>query len=267
MSKKRSHGEGSIYRRKDSRWVAQVTLQGRQLYKYFHTQFEAREWLQETQNQIRGGLTLAAAQITVDEFLREWLDANKASLRPKTFFQYEQVFQQYLSPGIGRVKLKELSPSVIQALYNTNLRSGKSERTVLLVHAVLHSALGQALKWGIINRNPAEAVTHPRPSRTEMQTLTDKQVGALFREVRGSRYEALLWLAITTGLREGEILGLKWSDLDWGTGRLMNSAATSALEGSRPCFQRSQVPSWKASSHAQQKDHSQAEGPPRPPAV
>lgn len=221
MAKKRSHGEGSIYRRSDGRWVAQVTLQGRQLYKYFQTQFQAREWLQETQNQIRGGLTLAAAQITLDEFLREWLEAYKSSIRPKTFAQYEQIVQQYLSPGLGRVKLKELSPGLIQGLYNMNLRSGKSERTVLLVHAVLHSSLSQAVKWGLISRNPAEAVTHPRLRRKEMQTLTDKQVGALFREVRGSRYEALFWLAVTTGLREGEILGLKWSDLDWGTGRLM----------------------------------------------
>jgi integrase len=98
---------------------------------------------------------------------------------------------------------------------------GKSKRTVLLIHSVLHSALNQALKWGLIGRNPAQAVMRPKLARKEMKVLNAAQARTLLGSAKGSRLDALLWLALTTGLREGEILGLKWSDVDWTTRKLM----------------------------------------------
>jgi integrase len=220
MGKIRGHHEGSLYQRKNGLWVASVSIQGKRLYKYAKTLHEARSWLEQTRDQINSGLTFAAAQISLDKFLQDWLGACQASIRPKTLQQYAQIVNQYLSPGLGSVRLKDLRPDHIQSLYNALLRNGKSERTVLLIHSVLHGALNQALRWGLIGRNPAQAVMRPKLKRQEMKTLSDVQAKSLLNTAKGSRLDALLWLALTTGLREGEILGLKWSDLDWTAKRL-----------------------------------------------
>jgi integrase len=221
MPRIRGHGEGSVYLRKDGRWVVQFTSQRVRHYEYFKTKSQACVWLREARGQISNGLTVPAADMTLHQFLGEWLEAHRSSLRPKTFIQYAQVVKQYLSPGIGRGRLRDLSPGLIQSFYDQNLRSGKSGRTIRLLHAVLHCALNQAVQWGILSRNPAEAVNLPQIRTREMQTLTDQQARSLINHVEGSRYEAFFWLAVTTGLREGEILGLRWTDLDWATGRLM----------------------------------------------
>jgi len=231
MGKIRSHGEGSLYRRKDGLWVAQVTLQGKLLYKYARTQHEARAWLEATRDQIKGGLTHAAAQINLERFLQEWLNAYESSIRPKTFQQYAQIVNQYLSPGLGRIKLKDLRPDQIQWFYSTEFKQGRSARTILLIHSVLHRALNQALGWGLIGRNPAQPVIRPKLQKTEMKTLTNFQAIDLLQSAKGSRLEALLWLALTTGLREGELLGLKWSDLDWTTSRLKIQRQLQRLRG------------------------------------
>ncbi len=220
MAKKRGQGEGSIYKRKDGLWVAQIFTQGTKLYKYCKTQHEARDWLQETRSKIQRGLTLATAQITLDQFLRQWLESHKISLRPKTAQQYTQIVNQYLLPSLGQIKLSDLRPDQIQVLYNSNLEAGKSKRTVLLIHAILNRALNQALKWGLIGRNPAQVANHPKYRRSEINTLADNQIRELLGIVKGSRYEALYLLAVSTGLREGELLGLRWSDIDWETQRL-----------------------------------------------
>jgi integrase len=220
MPNKRSHGEGSIYRRKDGLWVAALMLQGKRAVKYSKTQREARDWLQETRIQVQSGLTFTAAQITVAQFFREWLINYKDSIRPKTYEQYKQIVNQYITPGIGAVKLKDLRPDQIQLFYTMQLRDGRSQRTVLLIHSVLHRALNQALSWRLIGHNPAEAVNRPKVPRKEMRVLNESQVITLINSAKGSRFETLFWVAVTTGLREGEILGLKWSDIDWVTRRL-----------------------------------------------
>ena len=120
MAKIRGHGEGSIYKRKDGLWVAQILAQGTKLYKYCKTQREARDWLQETRSQIQSGLKLASAQITLSQFLLQWLESHRASIRPNTFQQYSYIVNHHLLPGIGRIRLKDLRPDHIQALYNSS---------------------------------------------------------------------------------------------------------------------------------------------------
>jgi integrase len=220
MAKKRSQHEGSIFKRKDGLWVAQVTIQGKHISKYFKAQYEARQWLQATRSQIEQGLTFMGAKTTLAEFLEEWLGGYKQSVRSKTYFQYVQICHQHIYPSIGAIKLKDLRPDQIQTFYNSKIAGGTSPRTVLVVHAVLHRGLNFALKWGLIGRNPAQAVTRPKFKRPEMKTLSDSQARAFLSACKGSRNEALFWLAITTGMRQGEILGLKWSDLDWRTKQL-----------------------------------------------
>jgi len=218
MARKRGQGEGSIFKRKDGLWAAQMTVQGKHVSKYFKSQSECREWLRKIRTQVDDGLTFAMAQTSVNVFLTEWLILNETSVRPKTSDQYRQIVRQHIVPDLGMIKLKDLNPRQIQALYSRKMESGTSARTVILIHAVLRRALNHALKLGMIGRNPALAVIRPKFKRKEMKTLSDSQVRTLLSFADGDRFEVLFWLAVTTGLRQGELLGLKWSDVDW-TGR------------------------------------------------
>jgi integrase len=220
MTKKRGQNEGTIYKRKDGTWSAQVSIQGRRLTKYTKTHTEARTWLRTTLTQVDNGITFLGAQMELGKYLEQWLVTVKTSVRPKTYDQYRQISTGHIIPILGRIKLKDLRPDQIQSLYNNKLKSGTSNRTVRMIHAVIHRALNQALQMGVITRNPSDAVIRPKLVKKEMKTLTDTQVQTLLLGVRGTRFEALYLLAVTTGLREGELLGLKWSDLDWITRHL-----------------------------------------------
>ena len=191
-------------KRKDGLWTAQVTVEGKHKQKYFKTQQEARSWLLTTNSQIRDGLMLSGANITYEQYLNEWLITIKSTIRPKTHEQYTQIVQQHIIPYLGDIKLKDLRPDNIQSLYNKKLKDGASERTVILIHSVLHRSLNLAVKWELLGRNPADAVTRPRIRRREMKTLDDTQVRSLIMVSKGTKYETLFWLAVNTGLREGE---------------------------------------------------------------
>lgn len=215
MARKRGQNMGSVYRRNDGRWVGQVTIESEKHYKYFKTQREAREWVQKTTIQVDDGLSFSATQITFKEFMHYWLDSAKPSIRPNTVRQYGYVVNNHIPDGLGKVKLKDLRPEMIQVLINKKLEEGLSTRTVELIFAVVRRALNQAVQQSILPRNPIKGVTKPKPKRPEMVTLTDTQVRTLLLAVRDTRFEALYQIAVTTGMRKGEILGLKWSDLDW----------------------------------------------------
>lgn len=232
MSKKRGQNEGSIYKRKDGLYSAQVTGDdGKRVTKYFKTRKEAYEWVQMLQTQIKNGLSLAGAQAFMCDFLDNWLATAKTTVRPKTYEQYGQIIRQHILPTMGKMRLKDIRPNIIQELYNRKLAQGSSERTVLLIHCVIHRALHQAVMWGLMGWNPADAVVRPRLHRKEMKVLTDTQVRNLLLAAKGSRYEVLFQIAVTTGLREGEILGLKWSDLDWKSRQLQIQRQVQRLKG------------------------------------
>ena len=236
MARKRGQNEGSIYKRKDGRWVAQVTIQGQHISKYFKSQVECREWLRITQSQIQNGLTLAGAQTAFNEFLEQWLISYKSSVHPNTIVQYEGIVHLHIIPVLGSIKLKDLRSDQIQSLYNAEIQKGTSPRMVRYIHSVLRRALNIAVKLGMISRNPALAATLPKLKRKEMKTLTDIQVRVFLSAARGLRHEALFWMAVFTGLREGELFGLKWSDLDWQTKHLRVQRQLQRLQGKGMVF-------------------------------
>lgn len=215
MARKRGQNEGSIFQRKDGLWTVSVSIQGKRISKYFRSQSECREWLRNTQKQIQNGLTLAGAQTTVFEYLGQWLGIIRESVRPRTLDQYAQIVRQYIAPRLGTIKMKDLRSDQIQALYNEKLDEGISARTVLLIHAVLHSAFVHALKLGLIGRNPVDAVTRPKVKRKEMRVFTDDQARAFLSAAKHTRHACLFQLALHTGMRQGELLGLMWKDIDW----------------------------------------------------
>jgi integrase len=231
MGKRRGNNEGSIYQRPDGRWCAQVSIGGRRLTKYAATQRECRERLKETIAQVDNGLTFNGARTDLATYFGEWLDIIKPTVHIRTWQQYSHVAQRHLMPSLGRIKLNDLRPDQIQAVYTSKLEAGIGAHTVRLMHAILHRCLNQALKWGLISRNPADAVDKPKQRRLEIVALDLAQTKKLLTVAEGDRLEALFRLAVHTGLREGELLGLRWSDLDPNTGALQVQRQLQRISG------------------------------------
>ncbi|NLN70318.1 MAG: site-specific integrase [Chloroflexi bacterium] len=220
MAKKSGQNQGSVSKRKDGSYMVQLTAGGKRITKYFKTKREANTWRIETLQKIQRGLFYAGPKLTLSEYFDEWLVAREGSIKPKTLFQYRQIINKHINPVLGKIKINELQPAEIQALYNQKVESGTGIRTVGLIHSVLHCALNHALRLGIIYRNPSDAVYKPKAPKREMNILDESQVRALLIAARGKRHEALYKVAITTGMRKGELIGLKWGDLDWDTHQL-----------------------------------------------
>ena len=123
-------------------------------------------------------------------------------------------------PVVGGVRLSRLKPEHVQQLYARKVAEGLSSTTVHHLHAVLHRALGQAVRWGLVARNVTDLIDPPRNAKYQFQQLGAEQARRLLRAARGDRLEALYVLALTTAMRQGELLGLRWSDLDLEQGRL-----------------------------------------------
>jgi integrase len=217
MAKKRGNNEGSIYRRKNGSWRAMVTLQGRRLTHTARTKSQCQEWLRQTLEEVENGLTYDSTLVTLACFMDDWLVSVEPSLRSNTSTQYRQIVRMHILPLLGECRLRELKPEHIQQLYNCMVRRGLGLRTVQLTHAVIHRALGHAVRLGLISRNPDDATTPPRPKHKEMRFLDENQVQRFLitAKAQNDRLNALYYLAIATGMRQGEILGLKWADLDW----------------------------------------------------
>src|SRR5215216_7306865 len=170
-----------------------------------------------------GGLFFDADNLKVGEYLERWLaDSVLDTVRPTTYERYEQIVRIHVRPALGGVKLKNLTPAHVRGLYREKLQAGLSARTVRYIHTTLHKALKQAVMDGLIPRNVTEAVKPPQPTREEMHPLTPEQAKVLLQTAHetGDRLEALYVLAINTGLRQGELLGLKWDDVDLEDGSL-----------------------------------------------
>lgn len=220
MAKRRGNNEGSIYQRSNGRWVVQIRIDGKRIAKSFDTQKECRTWIKQMQDQVETGLHWEATKLTLAEYLNQWLLEIDTEVKPKTHAQYSGIVRNHLIPYLGQLKIGELLPYHIQQFYTQKKEQGHSQRNIQLMHSVLRRALVIAERQGLIGRNPAKAVTTPKVVQREMMVLNDNQVRQLLITAQGDRYEALYHLAVTTGLRQGELLGLKWEDIDWASNTL-----------------------------------------------
>ncbi len=218
-AKRRGNNEGSVYR-DGAGWRAEITLgwdeHGRRRTLRFRakTRKEAADWLAARLAERQRGMLAEPSKQAVADFMRSWLeDWATTSVAPRTFESYSRVVRRYVVPVLGEVPLAKLGPQHLQRLYRPLIEAGHT-RTALMVHAVLHRALGHAVKWNLLARNPADLVDPPRHRYGEMRALDPEQARRLLEAARGERLEAVYVLALACGLREGEILGLKWEDLD-----------------------------------------------------
>jgi len=217
MAKRRFNKEGTIYQRPNGRWRAQITIYGRRLSYTADYQKECLDWIHETRNQIDKGLNLNGIDKTLEEFLPDWLNTVFASRSLGTHTLYSWNVKKRILPYIGREKLVDLKTDRIQNYYNHLLREGISKHAVHVTHKVLRVALNHAVKLGYIGRNPCSGTTPPKPNQAEMQCYDDSQVRVLLDTAKSirDRFYPLYYLAIHTGMRQAELIGLKWDDVDW----------------------------------------------------
>jgi integrase len=217
---KRGNGEGSITRRKDGLYMARYTVQtatgSKRKAIYGKTRQEVSEKLTKAMADRDGGLIFDAENFTVGEYLNRWLsDSVRGTVRVSTYERHESIIRPHLAPALGRIKLKTLTSTHVRGLHSEKLDADLAPATVRKIHSTLHKALSQAVSDGLVPRNAA-AVKAPRPAPEEMRPLSSKEARTLLETARavGDRFEALYVLAITTGLRRGELLGLRWEDAD-----------------------------------------------------
>lgn len=213
---------GSIHRRGDTwtvRWRTE-TGDGRKQHSKggFRTKKEAQEFLTEAMAAIRGGVFSEPTKVTVGEFLLErWLPARKLAVRASTWASYDTAINRHVIPHLGPIQIQQLSPDRLDRFYADLSAAGLAPKTVRNVHVMLHKALHDAVRKNLVPRNVAAAADPPkltRSARSEMATWTPEQLRAFFTGITSHRLAAAYVLAATTGMRRGEVLGLRWSDVD-----------------------------------------------------
>jgi len=224
MMGRRGNGEGTITRRKNGGWMAQYTTytaEGRKRKTlYGKTRQEVAAKLAKALSDRENGFSFDAGKMTVGEYLGRWLTGSvQGTVRTSTFERHEQIVRVHVKPALGRVGLKNLTSAHVRGLITEKLETGLAPATVRKVHSTLHKALSQAVTDGLIPRNAAD-VKVLRPAPKEMRPLSEGEARTLLEAARGDRFEALYALAITTGLRRGELLGLRWDDVDLERGTL-----------------------------------------------
>lgn len=232
---KRGNGEGSIYHRKsDGKWVGSISLENRKRKVFYgDTRKEVQEKLKVALREQQQGTLVTAPQQTVEQFLKQWLDICKTGVRIRTYERYETLIRLHIVPVIGRVQLQKLTAQHVQALYAKKLEENLSPTTVNLLHTTLHKVLDDAMRWGLVARNVCDAVTPPRRGHYEIKPLTMEQAQKFIAAAKGHKLEALFVLAITTGMRRGEILALKWQDINFAQGTLQVRRIFTRAPGNR----------------------------------
>jgi len=227
------------FKKRGDRWYFWVELERdldgkrRQLSKGgFRTRKEAEKAFAELRDEVRQGQFVAPSKATVASFLvDEWLPGIQASIRPSTHALYSRIVDAYVVPRIGGRRLLDVTPGQLNALYAALLTEGRrqtgesrpaglSPKMVRHVHTLLHKAFSDAVRWGSLARNPTDRAEPPRPRTPEMKVWDVGQLRAFLAEVEGDRLGPIWLLMATTGMRRGEVMGLRWADVDLDAGRI-----------------------------------------------
>lgn len=218
--KRRGHNEGSIYKRKDGRWVAAMTIEGGKRKEFSgKTREEVRQKLAkahyERQQLGVSPTTGSAERQTLKQYLTSWLETVMPPvLEESTWRQHHYLITQHITPTLGSTRLLQLSAQQVQRLYAAKLGESLSTTTVHHLHSTLHRALEQAVRLGLVVRNITDLVDAPRFAETELHVLSAEEARILLDVATGERLEALYVLALATGMRQSELLGLRWADVD-----------------------------------------------------
>lgn len=215
--KLRGRGEGSVYPRKDGRWAASITLEdGRRKTFYGKTRKEVVEKLDKARYEQKQGMLSTGPQQKLKAYLEQWLEeVHKPSIRLTTYIEHRRLLYKHILPSLGHIQVQKLTPQHVQAMYTRKMEDDQlSPGSVRNIHLILHKALANAVRWNLVSRNVCDLVSPPHFIKREMRVLTKEQAQRLLEVAHGSRLEALLAVAITTGMRHSELVGLRWEDVN-----------------------------------------------------
>jgi len=225
--KQQGNGSGTVYPRKNkngkvtSYLGSYFTPDGKRRYVSAKTKTACREKMRRAISEADQGFVFDAGKQSVGGYMVRWLeDFAKADLAPRTYHNYKLQIREHIVPAFGPMKLSKLDTPNIQALYSAKLRDGLKPSSVRYIHTVLHRALSKAVELRLIARNPAASADPPKVRHEEITPLSMDQTRVFLDAARGQKFEALYVLSLTCGLRMGESLGLKWSDIDLKAGTL-----------------------------------------------
>ena len=246
--KRRDNGDGSIYVRTDGRFVGSLRLpNGKRKDFYGKTKQEVKEKLKKAQTQVEQGALVTAKQQSVANYLEYWLTIKRPNIRASTVVSYRGIINNHIVPRIGYIKLQKLTGDHIQSLYSTLLEQGLSPSTVGMVHTVLVSSCKDAVKWKRLAISPCESVISPRRVQKDMKFLTVEQARHLLDVAQGHTLEAMIVLAVLTGMRRGELFALHWEYINFrkGTIHVHRSLSYKNADG-LGCVYREELPKTTA---------------------
>ena len=252
MAKKRANGEGNIRKRKDGRWEGRYTaghdpVTGKQIFKNVlgKTQAEVKEKLARALVEAGQVDFTKAGQYTVGTWMDTWFEnVAKIKIRPSSHQTYKGYIDNHIKPSIGNIPLEKLTTMDLQKFYRKLLTKGRVERieskdqskglsakTVRNINQVISSAMDLAVAQKIILTNPTNACELPKAEHKEMQTVPAEQLSAFLEEAKRSGVYEMYYIELATGLRRGELLGLKWQDIDWENGIIKVRRQVARVDG------------------------------------
>jgi integrase len=232
--RRRTKGEGSIFwSRSEKTWIAEITLpDGRRKRKRNKEKSIVQGWLFEQRKAVSENRTVPDGKVTFGDFVDQFLsDVAQHTLKPKTYSSYKWILEKHVTPDLGHIRLTHLQPYQLQNLYSEKLKSGLSNRTVRHIHATIRRVLNEAVKWELIYRNPCNQVTPPRLEKTPPAVWTVDEARTFLSAVAEHRWHAIYLIALTTGARRGEILGMEWENIDWAKGTIRIEKTISEVNG------------------------------------
>lgn len=232
---KNASGSGSIRKKTVQRdgktytyWEARYTAgyhpgTGKQIQRSItgRTQREVSQKLKAATASIDAGTYIAPSKLTLGAWMDAWAENYLNAVKPRTIEIYENVIKSHIKPGLGAVRLEDLNAHMVQTFYNEcRKKKGLSGKSIKNIHCVLHQGLQQAVAVGYIRTNPSDSCTLPRVEKKELKPFDDVEIGRFLQAIQGTRLEPLLAITLFTGLREGEVLGLKWDCVDFNRGTI-----------------------------------------------
>src|SRR5947209_343086 len=221
--KRRGHNEGSVYYVPErDRWVAEISMgPGKRKKFYCKTKQEALKKKNDALRELEQGTLATGPQQKLKDYLEDWIEnVHGDGLRISTNENYKKHIK-YIVADLGEVWLQKLTPEQVRKFYTKKGKDGLSSKTINAIHGVLHGALDNAVRWGMVPRNVCDLVTPPRIVSREVVPLSVEQARSLVKHVQGHRLEVLLTAAVVTGRRRGERLALRWSDIEFDRSRLL----------------------------------------------